>query len=429
MNTTYTWTPQYVIEPTFPEPTKDTKVILPPHRQKNKKRRKKQRTRKKNRPNSKEDHALGHGAFEVNSDEDIDIYSRCKDCKIRKRKGRNQYIFEPGLNNISLSTLRKIFETVADNALSGGGTWNSLYGEGSQGSKRQNGHHKTNDLPGKDGKNKLLGGPGSTDVQKRPWVHEESEKNIYSNDELGPWSEWSPCSVTCGTGQQERMRTCGPSCKEVESMICMKPCKDGSQSAIDNSSLSEFYLGEGDGFVPPIQSVEEDYLDPEVDNCGKWIDCNKKHVAQYLLKSELPACPCFYPLQQVKNRNLWDSGQRKEFNWIDFSAPNMLIYKPGAKYCIVSKLGQGTKTLAVQQCCYDDSLRLVTGGKAAGTPILISPDISEELHWKVDLLPWVICKGDWTRYNQVLPTNNNLKCEINPDEAELHRQAEEAMQY
>lgn len=70
-------------------------------------------------------------------------------------------------------------------------------------------------------------------------------------------------------------------------------------------------------------------------------------------------------------------------------------YKPGAKNCIRSEIGTGT--LAAQNCCYDKSGKLLTRGSGAGTPVVISPEVSSALHQLVDQVPWILCKGDWTR--------------------------------
>ncbi|XP_014680326.1 PREDICTED: isthmin-1-like, partial [Priapulus caudatus] len=91
--------------------------------------------------------------------------------------------------------------------------------------------------------------------------------------------------------------------------------------------------------------------------------------------------------------------QGRHHQWRDASGVNerLSVYKPGAHYCIRSLLSEHSSTLASQHCCYDRFMRLLTRGAGAGTPNLISPEISPELHYKVDILPWIICKGDWTR--------------------------------
>lgn len=67
----------------------------------------------------------------------------------------------------------------------------------------------------------------------------------------------------------------------------------------------------------------------------------------------------------------------------------------GAKRCIRSEVGEGT--LAAQNCCYDVDKKLLTRGSGAGTPDVISPDVSGPLHQLVDKVPWLMCRGDWTR--------------------------------
>ena len=127
------------------------------------------------------------------------------------------------------------------------------------------------------------------------------------------------------------------------------------------------------------------------------MECNREIAQKFINKSKLPACPCSFPLKRVKSRAIHDSVTKVDVLWQDVSTHNVLVYKPGAKYCIRSQLAPGAVTLAVQQCCYDTKYSLLTRGKAAGTPNQVSPYISKELHYKVDLLPWIVCKGDWTR--------------------------------
>lgn len=139
------------------------------------------------------------------------------------------------------------------------------------------------------------------------------------------------------------------------------------------------------------------YSFTDEDVCGKWVKCNQKFAQDFINNSSLPACPCFFPLIRVKSKDIFDVRLDKDVKWVDASSHSDLVYKPGAFACMRSSLTPGTTTLAVQQCCYDGLYSLVTRGKSAGTPVLISPEISKELHYKVDLLPWIICKGDWTR--------------------------------
>ena len=129
------------------------------------------------------------------------------------------------------------------------------------------------------------------------------------------------------------------------------------------------------------------------------MECNKDAVTKYLNQSSLPSCPCLLPLHLGYNDKVWDNDRQSHHRWaeIDKEAEGIRAYKPGAAACIRSKLEPGADTLAAQTCCYDNSLELITRGKGAGTPNLISPEMSAELHNKLDISPWIICKGDWTR--------------------------------
>ena len=138
----------------------------------------------------------------------------------------------------------------------------------------------------------------------------------------------------------------------------------------------------------------------EVDNCRKWLKCANKFLLKYLSQLEdLPSCPCKYPVTISIQGDIWDELQKRFFKWHDASdtSERLDVYKPDARYCIRSDLIPGSANLAAQQCCYDDKLRLITRGRNAGTSNLISPQLSPALHHKIDILPWIICKGDWTK--------------------------------
>ncbi|XP_058595830.1 isthmin-2 isoform X7 [Neofelis nebulosa] len=182
---------------------------------------------------------------------------------------------------------------------------------------------------------------------------------------------------------------------------------------------------------------EEDYpaeYSENVDSCEKWLNCKSDFLAKYLSQvlQDLPSCPCAYPLEAVYSAvSLQDEHRGRSFQWRDASGPreHLDVYQPTARFCLRSLLSVESSTLAAQHCCYDAGSRLLTRGKGAGVPDLVSTDFSPELHFKVDTLPWILCKGDWSRYHAVRPPNNGRACADNPPEEEYLAQLQEAKQY
>lgn len=172
----------------------------------------------------------------------------------------------------------------------------------------------------------------------------------------------------------------------------------------------------------------------DVDSCEKWLNCKSDFLIKYLsqMMRDLPSCPCAYPLEAMDSPvSLQDEHQGRSFRWRDASGPRerLDIYQPTARFCLRSMLSGESSTLAVQHCCYDEDSRLLTRGKGAGMPNLISTDFSPKLHFKFDTTPWILCKGDWSRLHAVLPPNNGRACTDNPLEEEYLAQLQEAKEY
>lgn len=260
-------------------------------------------------------------------------------------------------------------------------------------------------------------------------------------------SRSEPCSVTmCNTNHDGKLKRTRP-----ESEVDNEENGDGDEAKVDMGNDEE-NNGEADdedyeyddeaGWKSNMEIIfaefdrerSDEHLDTlrhvrgnqsqESDTCDLWIRCKYNSLQHYLKQlDELPGCPCIYP-NLVWNNQLWDDSKESYFSWETANSPvdRSDIYKPGAKFCIRSLLEPGMVTLAAQHCCYDNNQQLITRGKAAGTPNLISPQISWELHRKVDILPWIICKGDWYRYHKVVPPNNAEMCKRNPEDTEFYRQ-------
>ncbi|XP_076226700.1 uncharacterized protein LOC116432569 [Nomia melanderi] len=168
------------------------------------------------------------------------------------------------------------------------------------------------------------------------------------------------------------------------------------------------------------------------DPCQKWLNSRDKLEKVFLGGlASLPACPCQYPSNIFYDDKIWDDRQAKHFRWRDVSggSQRLDVYKPGAAHCVRSLLARGSGNAAAQHCCYDRKRRLLTRGSGAGTPNFVSPEISAVLHERIDVLPWRLCKGDFSRYNGVRPPNNGNGCEANPDDAEYQRQIDDTKYY
>lgn len=115
--------------------------------------------------------------------------------------------------------------------------------------------------------------------------------------------------------------------------------------------------------------------------------------------ASLPGCPCQYPSNIFYDDKIWDVKRTRYFRWRDASGDSQRldVYKPGAAYCVLSLLTQGSGSAAAQHCCYDRRRKLLTRGSGAGTPNFVSPEISPVLHERIDVLPWRLCKGDFSR--------------------------------
>ncbi|XP_078349403.1 uncharacterized protein LOC144634353 [Oculina patagonica] len=180
----------------------------------------------------------------------------------------------------------------------------------------------------------------------------------------------------------------------------------------------------------PNQSVSErpTKTSEEVDPCTFWQNCdlNQGVNATHWLQ-ELPSCPCqIQPLQLIYNNTMYDQALNKFFQWRELRVNKKDILRRTAEFCIRSL---SSTRFTAQVCCYDSMLKLITRGIAAGTPFLVSPDWSREAHFKVDILPVLICNGDWTRYHAVRPPNNGRNCTENPDDAEFALQEMKARDY
>eukprot|EP00075_Anas_platyrhynchos_P019888 XP_027309141.1 isthmin-1 isoform X2 [Anas platyrhynchos] len=272
-----------------------------------------------------------------------------------------------------------------------------------------------------------LGGWDSHAPSHRTFESKEQPEYDYIDGE-GDWSPWSLCSVTCGSGNQKRTRSCGYACTATESRSCDRPNCPGIEDTFRTAATEVSLLAGSEDFNATK------LFEVDTDSCERWMSCKSEFLKKYMHKvvNDLPSCPCSYPREVAySTAEIYDRIKRKNFRWKDASGPKekLEIYKPTARYCIRSMLSLESTTLAAQHCCYDDNMQLITRGKGAGTPNLISIEFSAELHYKVDILPWIICKGDWSRYNEARPPNNGQKCTENPSDEDYYKQFQEAREY
>ncbi|KAM4665036.1 isthmin-2 isoform 3-T3 [Discoglossus pictus] len=268
--------------------------------------------------------------------------------------------------------------------------------------------------------NTMSGGEGDWDPQgatENNGISEESYLYDYGDED---WSEWSPCSATCGSATQKRTRSCGYSCTATESRICDLPLCAGEEQTQTPGWVTV------SGTSTPTSAY--------TDSCDRWLSCKSEFLSNYLHRvlTELPSCPCSYPSEAVYSAvTLRDDALSRSFRWRDASSERerLDIYTPGARFCLRSLLSRDSSSLGAQHCCYDQSLKLLTRGRGAGTPNLISTDFSPELHYKADVLPWILCKGDWSRIHSLRPPNNGRACAENPSEGEYLSQLQEAREY
>ncbi|XP_078037346.1 uncharacterized protein LOC144470269 [Augochlora pura] len=193
-------------------------------------------------------------------------------------------------------------------------------------------------------------------------------------------------------------------------------------------SLRNTSIVEGRDIFKELNFVNETSEDP----CQKWLNSRDKIEKVFIGGlASLPACPCQYPSNIFYDDKIWDEPQKRYFRWRDVSGSSQRldVYKPGAAYCVRSLLTQGSGSAAAQHCCYDGKRRLLTRGSGAGTTNFVSPEISIVLHERIDVLPWRLCKGDFSRYNRVRPPNNDNHCEPNPDDEEYQRQIDDTKYY
>uniref|UniRef100_A0A2K6LZL3 Isthmin 2 n=1 Tax=Rhinopithecus bieti TaxID=61621 RepID=A0A2K6LZL3_RHIBE len=315
--------------------------------------------------------------------------------------------------------------------------WGDYKGDEKDRQKEEDEDYPSEEIEGEDQEDKeedeeeeALWFNGTTDNGDQGWLAPRDlvlkDFVSYDYEPQEEWSPWSPCSGNRSNGNQHRTRPCGYGCAATETRTCDLPKCPGTE---DKDTLG-LRIGEWQ----LLTGNATDMPDQDVDNCEKWLNCKSDFLTKYLsqMLRDLPSCPCAYPLEAMNSPvSLQDERQGRSFRWRDASGPRerLDIYQPTARFCLRSMLSGESSTLATQHCCYDDDSRLLTRGKGAGMPNLISTDLSPELHFKLDRMPWILCKGDWSRLHAMLPPNNGRACTSNPPEEEYLAQLQEAKEY
>ncbi|XP_074660606.1 uncharacterized protein LOC141913030 [Tubulanus polymorphus] len=260
------------------------------------------------------------------------------------------------------------------------------------------------------------------DLENDPWWNESDyDYNLESDDEEHGVKDTRAAVNELGLPSDNEQG------KDATDFSPMESNQD-EQKKDENKYLDSFLDGSGSGDQGSA-SEPQAFLDPEIDNCGIWVKCQIEFLKSYeSFVNALPRCPCYYPMGLKYFSEVWDNVSERYIRWKDIDGKNERIdvYKPDAVNCIRSE-SPGSSVLSAQVCCYDTWMMLITRGRGAGTLNLVSPDISYTLHQKMDIQPWVVCKGNWSKYQLGRPTDKQNNCLPNPEDTEFKKQFKELM--
>lgn len=211
--------------------------------------------------------------------------------------------------------------------------------------------------------------------------------------------------------------------------------KNSGECSSSDGSSDDSAGGDTAQSSPTINSSEIDFDCPfwnlscmgKQKICKDWVSENTEETGLNWL-DELPACAC--------NSSVL-AAIEPSWAFARGDAPETQEFHPGADGgCYRSPAVEtSAQELSAQQCCYDSTNQLITGGAAAGTPDLDAadgvsvqiPDIpwidiiesdsviiteqAEGGHFTADVLPFIAC--GWEIYNQVRQPNNANSCAEN----------------